>query len=263
VGIDRVSLGVQSFVGSEIARTGRKHTAHMVRDEVALLRNGGIANINIDLIAGLAGQTRESWSESLDWIERLATPHASVYMFELDEDSRLGREILQGGTRYGAREVPPDDLTAELYETTVARLRALGLERYEISNFARPGYESRHNLKYWWLEPYAGFGADAHSFDGEMRRQNVETPTEYAERMERGESPCIGEVQAEAEEERFFVGLRLTAGIRPRPEEWRRFETPIRRFLDQGLLETDGETLRLTPHGILVSNEVFQEFVSI
>lgn len=263
LGINRVSLGVQSFIGGEIARTGRKHTADTVQGEVVLLRNGGIANINIDLIAGLAGQTRESWSESLDWIERLAAPHVSVYMFELDEDSRLGREILQGGTRYGARDVPSDELTAELYETAVARLRALGLDRYEISNFARPGYESRHNLKYWRLEPYAGFGADAHSFDGEMRRQNVETPTEYAERMERGESPCIGEVRAEAEEERFFVGLRLTAGIRPRPEEWKRFEAPIRRFLSEGLLETDGETLRLTPHGILVSNEVFQEFVTI
>ena len=263
LGINRVSLGVQSFIGSEIARTGRKHTADTVRGEVALLRNGGITNINIDLVAGLAEQTLKSWSASLDWIERLAAPHVSVYMFELDEDSRLGREILQGGARYGARDVPSDDRTAEMYETAVERLRAMGLERYEISNFALPGHESRHNLKYWRLEPYTGFGADAHSFDGDMRRQNVEAPQDYTERVERGESPCIGEVRAQAEEERFFVGLRLTAGIRPRPKEWQRFERPIRRFLGEGLLETDGETLRLTPRGILVSNEVFQEFVNI
>src|SRR5664280_394129 len=186
-GIDRVSLGVQSFVAEEIRRTGRKHTAQTVADEMGTLHNAGIGNLNIDLIAGLSGQTEASWRESLDWIERLAPAHVSVYMLEVDEDSRLGKEILLGGTRYGAGETPGDDRTADFYEMAVERLAALGIPRYEISNFARPGFESRHNLKYWTMEPYAGFGADAHSFDGRHRWQNPETVLEYVERMESGE----------------------------------------------------------------------------
>ncbi len=263
LGINRVSLGVQSFVPSEIARTGRKHRAETVEREVDVLRASGIDNFNIDLIAGLPGQTPVSWAESLDWIERLQAPHVSVYMLEVDEDSRLGREILRHGARYGASEVPPEDAIADLYETAASRLRELGLNRYEISNFARPGRESLHNLKYWRLEPYTGFGADAHSFDGGVRSKNVETAAEYVARFERGESPREEETPADTLGERFFVGLRLAEGIRPAPEERRRFEAPIRRFVEQGLLAADGETLRLTERGILLSNEVFQEFVSI
>ena len=257
-GISRVSLGVQSFVEREIARTGRKHTAEIVAREVAMLRECGIQNINIDLIAGLAGQTVASWTESLNWIERLAPPHVSVYMFEIDEDSRLGNEVLLNGKRYGAPDVPPDELTAELYEMAVARLAGLGISRYEISNFARPDWESRHNLKYWRLEPYVGFGADAHSFDGERRRWNAEEAADYAER----DLPAIGSTAANLDEERFFVGLRLAEGIRPNQPEWRRYEAPINRFLDNGLLERQGGMLRLTDRGVLVSNEVFQEFIT-
>jgi oxygen-independent coproporphyrinogen-3 oxidase len=257
-GINRVSLGVQSFVPREIARTGRKHTAGTVASEVAMLRETGIDNINIDLIAGLSGQTASSWSESIDWIERLAPPHVSVYMFEIDEDSRLGHEVLLNGKRYGAPEIPPEDITAELYEVAVARLRSLGTPRYEVSNFARPGWESKHNLKYWRLEPYVGFGADAHSFDGERRWSNVETPAEYAAR----EAPRSDSVRANLDEEKFFVGLRLAEGIRPSPEEWRRYRLPITQFLSDGLLERQGDTLRLTDRGVLLSNEVFQEFIA-
>jgi oxygen-independent coproporphyrinogen III oxidase len=257
IGINRVSLGVQSFVPREIARTGRKHTAGIVASEVEMLRERGIDNINIDLIAGLAGQTASSWRESLDWIERLAPPHVSVYMFEIDEDSRLGHEVLLNGKRYGAPEIPTEDVTAELYERAVARLASLGIPRYEVSNFARPGWESKHNLKYWRLEPYVGFGADAHSFDGERRWWNVETPGEYVER----EAPRSDSVRAIPDEEKFFVGLRLAEGIRPSPEEWRRYRLPITQFLSDGLLERQGDTLRLTDRGVLLSNEVFQEFI--
>src|SRR5690242_18619763 len=118
---------------------------------MATLRASGIRNVNLDLIAGLSAQTPASWNESLDWIERLAPEHVSVYMLEVDEDSRLGKELLLGGVRYGADETPSEDETASLYETAAARLLAIGLSRYEISNFARPGFESLHNLKYWRL----------------------------------------------------------------------------------------------------------------
>ncbi len=255
-GITRVSLGVQSFVESEIRRTARKHTALMVEREMAILRDCGLTNINVDLIAGLSGQTAASWRESLDWIERLDPPHVSVYMLEIDPGSRLGNEVLLGGRRYGAADLPEDDQVAAFYEVAVARLSSVGIRRYEISNFARPGFESRHNLKYWKFEPYAGFGADAHSFDGVSRRQNPESVREYLEGRPGESTPArIGE-------ERFFVGLRLAAGIQPHAEEWHLHQVTIERFLADGLLESDGANLRLTARGVLLSNEVFQEFLS-
>jgi oxygen-independent coproporphyrinogen-3 oxidase len=261
-GINRVSLGVQSFVGREITRTGRKHTAEIVAYEIALLRERKIENINIDLIAGLPGQTRASWEESLDWIERLAAPHVSIYMLEIDEDSRLGNEILLGGKRYGAPDVPAEDLTVELYERAVERLAAMGIRRYEISNFARPGLESKHNLKYWRLHPYVGFGADAHSFDGRSRSKNAETAAEYVARFERNECLRVETIPARGEEEKFFVGLRLSEGVRPEALEWHRYSKAIHRFVSQGLLEQKDGAIRLTDRGVLLSNEVFQEFLS-
>lgn len=260
-GINRISLGVQSFMTAEIRRTGRKHTAETVASEIAVLRDAGVENFNIDLIAGLAGQTAASWRESLDWIDRLAPPHVSVYMLEVDEDSRLGREMLSGGLRYGAADAPSGEMAADLYEMAVERLAAMGIRRYEISNFARPGRESAHNLKYWRLEPYLGLGADAHSFDGKLRWSNVESPREYVAKHQTGESPRLPATEACFAEEQFFVGLRLSAGIRPHQRDRERYDQPIRRFLREGLLEADGDVLRLTPRGVLLSNEVFQEFL--
>jgi len=175
VGINRVSLGVQSFNTRELARTGRKHTAEIVEHEIGVLHAAGISNFNIDLIAGLPGQTLESWGRSLELVEQLVAPHVSVYMLEVDEDSRLGAEVMAFGKRYGAPDIPSDDQIADFYEVAVERLARAGIARYEISNFARPGFESRHNLKYWRREPYLGFGADAHSFDGAWRWQNPES----------------------------------------------------------------------------------------
>ncbi len=261
-GINRVSLGAQSFVAGELARTGRKHSAEIVALEIALLRQAGLSNINIDLIAGLPGQTLASWMESLAWIEKLDAPHVSVYMLEVDEDSRLGSEVLLNGKRYGAPEIPSDELIAEFYETAVLELARLGIQRYEISNFARPGFESIHNLKYWRLEPYLGFGADAHSFDGVTRTQNVESAQEYVDRIRQDLSPRLESTAANSDEERFFVGLRLMDGIRPSAGQWTRFDAPIQRFVNEGLLARDGERLRLTDRGVLLSNEVFAEFIA-
>ncbi len=189
--------------------------------------------INIDLIAGLSGQTEASWRESLDWIERLDAPHVSVYMLEVDEDSRLGSEMLLGGNRYGARRYARRRSIGRLLRNRRRAPRgAWASRRYEISNFARPGFESRHNLKYWRLEPYVGFGADAHSFDG---------ADALAERRI-GRRICTDAIAAcrrkleldpsSPSEERFFVGLRLTEGIRPEPARvaaLRRAYPPLRR----------------------------------
>ena len=257
-GINRISLGVQSFNVTELRSTGRRHTAEIVESDLELLRAAGICNINLDLIAGLPHQTRGSWGESLDWIERLDPPHVSVYIFEVDEDSRLGQEVLLGGSRYSARTLPSDDLTAELYEMAVARLARGGWERYEISNFARPGRQSRHNLKYWQLEPYIGFGLDAHSFDGQYRWSNPDTLDQYLHSQDRSPKEEVNRL-----EERFFVGLRLLRGITPTPEERRKFAEPIAKWASAGMLEDEGGTLRLSPGGVLVSNEIFQDFIAV
>jgi len=259
-GINRVSLGVQSFVRAEIRRTGRKHTAEIVAADLDLLRAAGIRNANLDLIAGLSGQTEAGWRESLDWVDRLAPEHVSIYMLEVDEDSRLGREMLLGGVRYGAAETPDEDQVADFYEIAVERLDRAGIARYEISNFARPGFESRHNLKYWKLEPYVGFGADAHSFDGRLRRQNPESVEEYL--LSPPEPRPSGSGGPPDAAEKFFVGLRLIEGIRPSAREWQTYAAPIRRFVDAGLLSASDGVLRLTSRGVLLSNEVFQEFLT-
>jgi oxygen-independent coproporphyrinogen-3 oxidase len=264
-GINRVSLGVQSFIQRELARTGRTHTAEIVASEIATLREVGLSNFNIDLIAGLPGQTLDSWNASLDWIARLEPPHVSVYMLEVDQDSRLGAEVLALGKRYGAGDVPSDDAIADFYEIAVERLASLGIPRYEISNFARAGFESRHNLKYWRREPYLGFGADAHSFDGwvdkgvdqGVRWQNAESAADYVALFEQGASQVVARTAADPGE-RFFLGLRLNEGVEA---DWSPYAPAVEEFARQGLLEIDGKRLRLTPGGVLLSNEVFAEFI--
>lgn len=261
-GINRVSLGVQSFIQYELARTGRKHTAAVVEHDMALLRDHGIHNINLDLIAGLPGQTEESWLASLSAAVDLAPPHVSVYMLEVDDESRLGAEILLGGKRYGALDVPSEDRIASFYETAVDLLQAHGIHRYEISNFARTGAESIHNLKYWKREPYRGFGADAHSFDGSARWQNVESAQEYVARSERGDPVRSEETSPDPVEEKFFVGLRLSEGVHADAADWRRFGAVFDYFLSTGVMERANGNLRLTNRGVMVSNEIFQEFLT-
>src|SRR5271154_1259829 len=147
-GVNRVSLGVQSFVDEEAAAVGRLHKRATVLEDVGRLRAAGLTNISIDLIAGLPHQTAASWEFSLAETIAAGAPHVSVYMLEVDEDSRLGREVLAGGTRYHAHFVPDEDAIADFYKTACDRLNAAGIVQYEISNFARACFESRHNLKY-------------------------------------------------------------------------------------------------------------------
>src|SRR5260370_30309929 len=168
-GINRVSFGVQSFCDEELQAAGRMHRRADVYRAAAILRAVGIANISFDLIAGLPKQTRASWRESLDSLVELAPEHVSVYLLEVDEGSRLGSELLRGGNRYSAGDVPGDDEMAEFYETACSVLEAAGYQHYEISNWAKPGFASRHNLKYWRREPYLGFGAEGESVWGAER----------------------------------------------------------------------------------------------
>jgi oxygen-independent coproporphyrinogen III oxidase len=271
-GVNRVSLGVQSFVDVEAASVGRLHRRATVLEDFARLRAAGIENINIDLIAGLPHQTPESWEFSLAETIATGAPHVSVYMLEVDDDSRLGRELMAGGTRYHAHFVPDDEVTADFYETACERLNTAGVRQYEISNFARPGQESRHNLKYWTRQSYLGFGVDAHSMlmSASKTREAVRfASADTLESYAAGAPPTRTLVPVEAAlEETFFLGLRLNRGVdltdfaKEFGEDAIRADSEaISDCLGTGLLEREGNVIRLTPRGRLLSNEVFERFI--
>lgn len=269
-GVNRVTLGVQSFVDKEAASVGRLHKREVVLDDIARLRSAGISNINIDLIAGLPHQTAESWEMSLQELIATGVPHASVYMLEVDEDSRLGRELIAGGQKYHAHFVPNEDLTADMYEIACERLNGAEVQQYEISNFARRGFESKHNLKYWTRQPYLGFGVDAHSMlpalvkNAAVRFSNPDALDAYLGGRQAEQTMVSPET---AIEEEFFLGLRLNNGIDLNKIE-RRFASPglfkntIAELISDNLLCREGSILRLTPRGRMLSNEVFARFIS-
>jgi oxygen-independent coproporphyrinogen III oxidase len=272
-GVNRVSVGVQSFVDREAASVGRLHKRETVLDEIVRLRRAGISNINVDLIAGLPHQTAESWKESLESVIALGVPHVSVYMLEVDEDSRLGRELIAGGTKYHAHFVPDEELTAEMYERACEQLNGAGLTQYEISNFARGGFESRHNLKYWTREPYVGFGVDAHSMLLSANEEWEAVRFATADSLEAyvaGASLQRTSISRQAAiEETFFLGLRLAQGVhleRVRSEFGTGVVTALGAVLVDlasfGLIDWEGDWVRLTSRGRLVSNEVFERFLT-
>ncbi len=266
-GINRVSFGVQSFCDEELQAAGRIHRRADVYRAAAILRAAGIANISFDLIAGLPKQTRESWRESLDSLVELAPEHVSVYLLEVDEGSRLGGEILRGGKRYSAGDVPGDDEMVEFYETACAVLEAAGYRHYEISNWAKPGFASRHNLKYWRREPYLGFGAGAHSFSGTERWANAHDAADYVNAVAAGRLPVEQHEKLTAEgalEEELFLGLRQLEGIdvaRIEREYGVSLDARFARLSSAGLIEREGSLVRLAPGRVSVSNEVFVELM--
>ena len=262
-GINRVSFGVQSFVDKELKAAGRMHRREDIYRAFANLLAAGISNISFDLIAGLPWQTRESWRESLEELGKLEPEHVSVYLLEVDEGSRLGKELIQGGEQYSAGAVPSDDEMAEFYELACAFLRELGYEHYEISNWAKPGFASRHNLKYWKREPYLGFGAGAHSFSGSERWANAHDAAEYVKAIEAGRLPVEQTEIVTTEmalEEELFLGLRKLEGVdvaRIEKEYAVELKERIAPLQSAGLIEREGDVVRLAEGKLSVSNEVF------
>lgn len=272
-GVNRVSLGVQSFIDQEAAAVGRLHKRATVLEDMACLRASGIFNINIDLIAGLPHQTAESWQKSLVETIAASAPHVSVYMLEVDDDSRLGRELIAGGTRYHAHFVPDDEATADFYIAACETLDAAGIPQYEISNFARPGSQSRHNLKYWRRQPYLGFGVDAHSMlrSAHSEREVIRLATaDSLEKYVAGSPVERTPISHEAAlEETFFLGLRLNQGVDLvrvshdfGQQAVDQLHPAITELETQGLLDRFGDSIRLTSRGRLLSNEVFQAFLA-
>jgi len=266
-GINRVSLGVQSFSDRELTAAGRMHRREDILRAVPVLREAGIENFSFDLIAGLPHQTEESWKSSVEELLQLSPQHVSIYMLEVDEGSRLGKEILQGGARYGAAQVPSDDAIADFYEYACLALAAPGYRHYEISNWALPGRESGHNLKYWRRETYLGFGAGAHSFSNGVRWANAHDSASYVASIGRGTLPLEQKevlTPRMALEEELFLGLRQLDGIDIAAIE-RSYGVDLTRRLETlragGLVEFQGSQVRLAPDRLSISNEVFVELM--
>lgn len=273
LGINRLSVGAQSFDDVELRSVGRLHSAEDTRALVETARRVGFANISLDLIAGLPHQTEASWRRSLQSVTTLQPEHISVYLFEIDEKSRLGSEVLRHGVRYHADAIPDDDFMADAYDQAREMLRGAGYIQYEISNFALPGRESIHNCKYWQLKLYVGLGAGAHSCDGQSRWENVAAVDDYERRLEHGKSPICDQRRLTPEaqlEEFFFLGLRQMEGItlaeagrrwgRKRVERW---ALRIESLEHDGWLERHKGRVRLAEKALLISNEVFQEFIGV
>ncbi len=284
-GMNRLSFGVQSFVDRETAAVGRLHTEQQCEAEFARVRAAGIDEINVDLIAGLPHQTADSWKYSVERAIASGAPHISVYLLEVDDESRLGREMLEQGTRYSASAVPSEDDAADWYQQACNTLNAAGVHQYEISNFARPGHRSRHNIKYWQRKPYVGYGLDAHSMlttgEGAVRFANTSdldeflgdgagaTPFRVLGEPPKDSATGIDFIRRdEAFEESLFLGLRLNEGVdlgRLRSQfgdDLLRNAMPaLLEVRDAGLLEINEECARLTPQGRLVSNEVFSRLL--
>jgi oxygen-independent coproporphyrinogen III oxidase len=267
LGINRASFGAQTFDDRELAKLGRSHTAADALKTFTDLRNAGFENISFDLIAGLPGQTLTGWQRNIKQALDLNPEHLSFYLLEVHSGTPLAEHI-----RRGLQPVPDDDLAGVIYQWMLDEACEAGYEHYEISNLCRAGFHSRHNLKYWTTEPYYGFGCSAHSYDGRARRwSNHRDVLKYVETIENGGSPVVEEQELSVTDlraEALFLGMRMMRGVDARRYR-ESFGVDLReahaddldRFRKAGLLEFDGDLIRLTRTGALLSNEVFAAFV--
>jgi oxygen-independent coproporphyrinogen-3 oxidase len=264
LGVNRASFGAQTFDDTELKRLGRKHTASDVRETIELLRAAGFTNVSFDLIAGLPRQTLKDWERNLGEALALQPEHLSLYLLEIHQETPLAEQI-----RSGRQPLPDEELAAAMYELMLERVSAYGYRQYEISSFALPGCESRHNSKYWTLDPVFGFGCSAHSFDGaSVRYSNERDTAKYVRLIEVGNSAVVHREEIEIAAEAAFLGLRLSEGIDLLAYEKRfgfdliaKYLHDFQRLEDLELIKIADNHLRLTAKGFLFSNEVFAVFV--
>ncbi|MFY9620982.1 MAG: radical SAM family heme chaperone HemW [Pyrinomonadaceae bacterium] len=288
LGINRASFGAQTFDDRELKMLGRTHDSGDISKTFQHLRDAGFDNINFDLIAALPGQTMEGWKRNLEEALQLRPEHLSLYLLDVHEGTPLHDQINRG-----MRPRPDEDLAAEMYALMIERVCAAGYEHYEISNFCLPGFESRHNTKYWSGAPYYGFGNSAHSFDGNAgsadvpvrnlpergrtrtsafpapvrRWANERDVAKYVELIEKDQSPIVERTELteeDARSEAIFLGLRLMSGIDLNSYRARfgrdlrqQFNGELDRLKAGGLVAIEEERLKLTTRGALLSNEVF------
>ncbi len=267
LGVNRASFGAQTFDDTELKRLGRRHTAQDVRETIELLRNAKYENVSFDLIAGLPRQTLKDWERNLTEALNLNPEHISLYLLEIHEGTPLAEQI-----RSGRQPLPDEDLAGEMYLLMLEKLATQNYAQYEISNFSRTGFESKHNLKYWQFAPYFSFGVSAHSFDGENLRWSNERDTfAYVKKIENGESPITEQIELDKSTRRAeyaFLRLRLNEGIDLGDYEnkfgidlTKEYAEDLARLTKAGLIEFADDHLKLTKKGKLYSNEVFAVFV--
>lgn len=263
LGVNRASFGVQTFDDTALKLLARGHNADDARNTFKLLREAGFDNISLDLIAGLPGQTLGQWEQNLNEALGLSPEHISLYLLEIHQGTPLAEQI-----HSGRQPLPDEELAAQMYEMMLDRLAAAGYSQYEISNFSLPGRESRHNSKYWTLDPVFGFGVSAHSFDGCERYSNERDTAKYVEMISSGGSAEVTRETVDLCSEYIFLGLRLNAGIdiadfrnRFGVEFMVKYEHEAASLLESELVEIADGRIRLTRFGRLYSNEVFALFV--
>lgn len=267
LGVNRASFGAQTFDDAELAKLGRSHTTADTLKTFNDLRSVGFENVSFDLIAGLPGQTLAGWERNIRQALELRPEHLSFYLLEVHSGTPLAEHI-----RRGIQPEPDDDLAGVMYRWMLEQAADAGYEHYEISNLCRPGFHSRHNVKYWTAEAYYGFGCSAHSYDGATRRWSSHRDVlKYVTVIESGESAVVDEQQlsqTDVRAEAVFLGMRLMHGVDLRAFK-KSFGVDLRdehaedldRFCKAGLVELDGDLIRLTRTGALLSNEVFAAFV--
>jgi len=263
LGVNRASFGVQTFNDRDLKLLARGHDAADARNTYRMLRDAGFANVSFDLIAGLPGQTVEDWRQNLDESVAMEPEHLSLYLLEIHESTPLAEQV-----RSGRRTPIDDEIAAEMYELMLNRLATTGYVQYEISNFAKPDFESRHNTKYWRLDPVFGFGVSAHSFDGRERSSNERDTAKYVEMIASSGITEVTREPVDVRSEFIFLGLRLEAGIdiaefrkRFGVELMLKYEKELSSLLESELIEIADGHIRLTQFGKLYSNEVFAYFV--
>ncbi len=263
IGVNRASFGVQTFDDTELKRLARGHDANDARQTFRLLREAGFENVSFDLIAGLPRQTIADWKRNLDEAMKLRPEHLSLYLLEIHEGTPLAEQI-----RSDRQPLPDEHLAAEMYELMLEKIAPNGYRQYEISNFSLPGFESRHNSKYWLLDPVYAFGVSGHSFDGRWRYSNERDTAKYVEMIEETGNSVVMSEEVDTASEFIFLGLRLNKGIdlalyrnRFGSDIEEKYADDLRRFIETELVEIYEGSLRLTQKGMLFSNEVFAVFV--
>jgi oxygen-independent coproporphyrinogen III oxidase len=265
-GVNRLSFGVQSFADDELQMIGRTHSAADARAALQMARAAGFDNISLDLIAGLPEQKMTTWQRNLDEAFALAPEHLSVYLLELYKDAPLLHRVERGELR-----AIDEELTVAMYFALLDEAAQRGYEHYEISNWARPGYESRHNLKYWTGAPYWAFGVSAAGYDGQRRWSNTRNIHEYLTKIESDQSPVAESITLDEDDrqsENLFLRLRLQDGVDLRAHEARfgvkvqeRYHDELARLREAGLIEMNDDTLKISRSGTVLANEVFSAFV--
>ena len=253
--VNRISMGVQSMVDDELRLLHRRHDAVQVRKAVAILREAGIENVSLDLMYGLPTQTLDSWEYSIDELLKLSPQHISAYNLSVEGGTKLNTLVEKGELT-----VCDDETCLAMAARLRDKLRAAGFMQYEISNYALPGYHSRHNSSYWVQTPYLGLGPGAHSYDGRrLRTWNAPRVMEYLHGKRTEDQETLSDI--DLYNERVMLGLRTQQGVKLSEEEWNKKKEIIENLKQRDLIKTGDKGIALTPNGLALADEVIRELM--